>query len=70
MFKVAHRNGTGILSEYYTDDDGIPSFDEAKEIARQLREDCPEVDGWYRIIGVIDKNNDTVVWSPDFDFDN
>ena len=67
MFKVAHRNGTGIMSEYYTDNDGISSLDEAKEIARHLREDCPEDNGWYRIISVIDEDTDTVVWSPDFD---
>lgn len=66
-YAVAHRNGTDILSEYYVDDSGYETLDEAKVAARELREECPEVNGWYRIISVIDEATDTVVWSPDVD---
>lgn len=67
MYKVAHRNGAGILSDYYTDQENILTLEEAKEAARQLRAECPENNGWYRVISVIDEETDTVVFSPDFD---
>jgi len=66
MYSIAHMNDREIHTEYYYDERGIPTLEEAKEKARQFRAENPEYDGWNYIVAVLDESGSSV-WSPDFE---